>query len=222
MSDPLHAVSLTDEELLLLDGRVAEKPQAEVDAAKRRIAARSEGLTIRQSDLIAAVVAHALKEGTLRWTSKPIASCQICGRDDGYRKFKSGQRKGQNDYKHRKTFQGRDLDTSFVTVQHRAFLGGCTDCMDALVPHLRAALADIAVDAPASLLGDDHPAFTKRRNRKCKKCGWQGHEGEMTQDRTLMGDGWFPSRCPECGTGGAFNRDVEHVDGFVLVPADAP
>lgn len=214
----LHSVRLTDDELVLLDGKVSDKAQAEIDAAKRRIATRSALLTVAQSDLIATMLQRVDEHGELRWTNKPLSSCRICGRDDGYRLFKSGQRQGQPDYKHRKTFGGIDMDPSFVTVQHTAFLGGCLACMTELLPHLRSALAGVPVDAPVSLLGPDAPRWKKRRNRKCKPCGWTGHEGQMVQDRTMLGDGWFPSRCPECNAGGGFSRDIDRADGFVLEP----
>lgn len=217
----LHSVRLTDDELVLLDGKVADKAQSEVNAAKRRISQRADYLAVAQSDLIATMLQKVDEYGELRWINKPLSACRLCGRDDGYRLFKSGQRKGQPDYKHRKTFAGIDMDPSFVSIQHTAFLGGCLACMADLLPHLRTALDGVPVDAPASLLGPDSPRWKKRRNRTCKSCGWTGHEGQMIQERTLMGDGWYPARCPECKAGGGFSRGIEHGDGFVLEPVPA-
>lgn len=77
------------------------------------------------------------------------------------------------------------------------------------------------VQLPAALAKPGAPLWTRHSNRRCTKCGWEGHEGEMGRLMTLMGDGYYPALCPECGAGDRlFSRDVETRDGFTVVPKE--
>jgi rubrerythrin len=66
-----------------------------------------------------------------------------------------------------------------------------------------------------------HPnRFTRYQNRKCSKCGWFGHEGQMGRRRTMFGDGYYPAQCPSCNAvNEAFGLAVIAIEpGYTAVP----
>jgi hypothetical protein len=217
-------VKLTDSELLLLDGRVSETVQAEIDAAKRRAAiAHSEpSLLAGQVALVEKIVRRAEAQGRLTCDPVSIRSCDACGRKDGYyvyaRTTKS-HRKGDVDYGSPKTFTGVDFGRGFVVVEGYATLGCCASCKDAIAPTLKRMLENVRAEIPERMFGMS-PRFKRYDNRKCKKCGWEGHEGQMGKLRTLMGDGWYPGVCPQCSAQNIlFSTVVDVAPGHAIVEA---
>lgn len=220
IAEPTQAVFLTDTELSYLDGRCSEKIQAEVTAALRRIAARSEfpGLSPRAAGFVADVVSEARENGELLLVHRPLRRCDLCGRNGGYRLFKSGRRKGEADTNHPLNLKGYELARRFVGVTGWAHLGGCADCIDSLLPVLADALRGIPAQVPERLRADGEPRWIKHRNRHCNVCGWDGHEGEMARRRTLMGDGTYAAVCPSCkAETGFLDHKIEVTGGFVVV-----
>lgn len=214
-------LALTDDELLILDGRCTTATQAEVDAAKTRRAAAAAypDLSALASAIVGDVLTEAKREGRLVWRPTRISRCALCGRDDGWVLYKSGPNRGRPNYKKRRTFPGIDLAYRFVRTEHRVTLGGCAECITAALPSLRDALLGVRVALPPQLRTDGQPVWTWYQCRRCTKCGWEGHEGEMRRRPTLMGDGTYPAGCPSCDAenlvfGESF---VEMVAGFALV-----
>ena len=216
------SVLLTDPELVLLDGQVDEKVQRKVDDAKARLAAASvlAHLTPAQAGFVADVVSRAQRDGKLVYHLKRFRSCSICGRHAGYAKYKSGPRKGLDNWDRPLSFAGIDLGWQFVQIEGHPVCGGCQDCVKPLLPDIADALRGVWAEVPPQLRADGEPVRKKHGNRHCRKCDWSGHEGEMRWERTLMGDGRYPAYCPSCGAGGAFSRDVETADGFVVVAVE--
>lgn len=221
---PTHKVDLTDSELVLLDGAVSEKVQAEVEQAKARLAAMAEhsDLPPRQAALIADVVAEALAEGRLIFRNESITYCRLCRRSGGYVRFKSGRNKGREDINRPIRLAGREFARRFVTVRHHISVGGCTDCVDPVLPRIAEALRGVPAQVPERLRAEGEPERKRFDRTRCTKCGWEGHEGEMGRLRTLMNDGTYPGKCPSCGvvwlplSGSPF----ESLNGFVIVEAE--
>lgn len=219
------SVDLPDDLLLTLDGRGDEKLQAAVDAAKQRrdLVAENSSLTPEQAKFISSVMTHAKTNGRLRFTHSRATYCPICKASPGYLKYKSGPRRGQSNYDKPLTVPGVDLSTSLVSFKNRFSLGCCSECWNILKPLLAEKLSDFPAEIPEQITGHP-PAFKKYDNRKCSKCGWVGSERLMGKERTLMGDGYYPSSCPECGAKNLlFGKTiVGSADGFELFPTTKP
>lgn len=214
-----RSVSLTDDELALLDGRCSEKVQEAVDGALARIAARTShpDLAPDHAGLVADVVAEAHKNGRLVFWRERIRRCPLCGTSPGYVAYKSGPRRGRPNYDKPRHLDGHEFAYRFVTVQGHVSVGGCADCVNPLLPTIAEALRGVPAQVPPVLRAEGEPERVRHNNRRCTKCGWTGHEGQMGRLPTLMGDGSFPALCPECGAGGHFSRVVEFAEGFVVV-----
>src|SRR5690606_2734789 len=114
---------------------------------------------------------------------------------------------------------GVDLDRGFVTFSGYVWVGACDDCMEQHSDLLRAFLADERVELPVQLSTPGRPRYRRHQNRRCTKCGWSGHEGEMRRLRTLLGDGSYPGGCPNCDAANVFlaGNVIERLDGFTIV-----
>lgn len=221
-------VDLSDAELLLLDGRCSEKAQAEVDAAKRRAAlSASLGPAVFDADarLVQEIVDEAVKNGQLAFYHKSCDHCSTCGKSAGYAKHKrSGRyhRKGQDNYKKPLSLPGIELADRFITIKGHITVGCCRECWDRVKPLVVAAIADVRAEIPEAITGQP-PRFKKYDRRKCGKCGWEGHDGQLGMLPALMG-GQYPGKCPGCGAENLpFGRIViESVPGFDVVPVQIP
>lgn len=215
-----HALTLTDDELVLLNGRCRPEVQQKVDEAAARIRSREEhpDLTVAHAGFIADAVSEARTNGLLVWHQRRLRACSLCGRSGGYIEFKSGPRRGRPNYDRPLHFNGRELARRSVGVEGYAKLGGCTECIEVVAPVLRDALCGVAAQVPDNLRAAGEPRRVRYENRRCSKCGWTGHEGQMGRKPTLLGDGTYPALCPECGAENhLFSHPVEPADGFTIV-----
>lgn len=213
-------VDLTDNELVLLDGRCSEKVQTAVDQAGTRIGfANLLGhLTPMQAGFVADVVNEATEKGRLVWDNKRVTYCPLHKDSAGYVPYKSGPNRGRPNYKKPKGYPGVDLAHRFVSVVGHVSLGGCRDCIDPILPDIIEALRGVPAEVPDKLRAEGEPVRKRQGHRHCTACDWRGHEGEMGKLRTLFGDGWYPGKCPSCG---AENQPlgrsiIESVDGFTV------
>ena len=216
----LTNVRLTDDELLVLDGRCSEKVQAEVEGARIRQAMQDRlDLPTHLAGFVGDVLLEAQTNGELRWMSKRLTYCRICRKAPGYAPFVRGPRRGRPNYDRPLTLAGWDLAHRFVTIKDSANLGGCDECVQAALPAIREALRGVVAQLPKALRAEGVPARTKYPNVRCKECGWEGHEGEVGRLRTLMGDGTYPGKCPSCGVEHQPFRPspLEQTGGFVVV-----
>lgn len=213
---------LTDDEAALLDGKVNEKAQQGVDTAMARIAARDPSLPGHISDLVADVVIEAKEAKLLQWRKKRIHWCDYCGAKAGYWLFKSGPRRGKQDFDRPLSIDGIELANHFVSFAGHTSVGGCVACVDAAVEPLRAVLKTVEAELPKELTAVGRPPQKRYRNRECGKCGWTGHEGQMGRSPGLMGPGSYPSTCPKCKTMNAiFGGDVVKLaDGYTVEIGD--
>lgn len=221
MSAWLH---LTDEELVVLDTQCTPETQAHVNAAKARLGsvAAYPGLTPGQASLLADAVTLAKTTGLLRLQYAQLRSCSSCGKQGGYRRFKSGWRKGEQDHKRPLVFPGLEMGVSHL--QGHAGCGGCRECVETITPALTEALRGVQAQVPEKLRAEGEPIRKRHPNKHCTKCGWSGHEGEMGQLRTVMGDGYYPGACPQCFEQNRFlgATIIESAPGFTIVESPAP
>ena len=218
----LYSVKLTADELLTLDGHCTPSVQGLVDQMKEARSMMESGLRECVAAMIASVVAQAEKDGRLVFRRQSITRCPCCSRSDGYYPVKRSsryKRRGQPDFDRPKTFSGYELRHSRVSFKHSISRGFCESCLPEALPALTAALADTKAEIPEKLTGIA-PRWKWQQKRLCTKCGWTGHEGEMVRERTLVGDGWYPAKCPKCGAGGGFSNAVKIADGFDLIACE--
>lgn len=218
-------MNLTDDELILLDGKCRPGIQKEVDAAKTRIATIAANPDIRCEDakFIADALTEARTHGELSFTREQLRHCLVCNRSAGYAKYaRAGRyhRKGQNNTNRPLTFYGVELANRFVRMKGYATLGCCLECWTRIQPLLVEKLAGVEAEISHYITGQP-PNFKRYKKAHCKECGWEGHQGQMRQLNALMG-GQYPGGCPNCK---AENRVfgatlIETVDGYVIVPQE--
>lgn len=195
-------IHLTDPELVILDGRVSPAAQVLVDAAKERLdmAEHLSWLPKPLAGLIADIRTHALKEGRLSYSSEYVTDCRICGRKSEYALHKRTtryHRKGEKDYDKPIRFPAIDFARGFVRISGYISLGACKDCVELAKPHLLSVLSEVKAEIPEALMGAK-PKWVRVNKMLCKGCGWTGHELEMGELPTLMGDGYYRGKCPKC------------------------
>lgn len=214
------SVRLTDEELARLDGQVRPEIQREVDAAKARIeAVATINLRPALAAFVADVVSEAERKGELVYWNKRVRSCALCDWGGEYVRFKSGPRKGTPNRAKPVVRLGKELARRFITIDGHVTLGGCAACVEEALPALCDHLAEVRAQVPGALAVEGRPAWRRYNRKRCTKCGWEGHEGQMGQLPTLLGDGSYPGQCPSCGVKQmALGRVVfDLLDGFDVV-----
>ena len=215
-----RVVHLSDDELAVLDGQCSEKVQSEVIAALARIQSREAhpSLSVDEAGFLADVVTEARTYGRIVRQNLRARHCKICGKNPGYYRFKSGRRKGEQDWNRPLKFAGVEMARRFVTVQGSITLGGCSECIERLTPEIKTALANVPAQIHASFAAEGRPVYVWNANRHCTACGWTGHEGEMGRQPTLIGYGTYPAECPQCGAKNqVFSQPVvKSSDGFTL------
>jgi hypothetical protein len=221
---PTYSVSLTTDEMILLDGKVRPEIQAKVDEAKNAKAIEGFVDNAAQARFIAEAVKEAKENGILVCRHISLYCCSYTGKSAGYGTHKRNgkwHRKGETDYSKPLSMPGVDLVDTFVRVRGHATLGCCQEFWDAVRPKLAIQLQDVKAEIAEGITG--HPPKWKRfPKRRCRKCGWEGHEGQMRRRPCLMGDGTYPAGCPKCDAANILfaGSEVETVAGFELVPTE--
>lgn len=217
-------VTLSDEECALLDGRVGEKAQAVVDAAKARLAAREaySGLAPLLAALVADVLTEATTHGRLTYQHTRIRYCHYCERGGGYVHFKSGRNRGMADYKRPLTLDAVEFAYRFVRIERSVAVGACGECVASALPTIREALRGVRAELPEPLRIEGEPTYKHYDRRTCKSCGWTGHEGLMGRLPALMG-GTYPGICPQCKSEQKImgRTQFDSADGFDVVEVAA-
>lgn len=220
MSQALYKVELCLDEILRLDGACRPEIQLVVEQARTTVELAKE-LPQPLAKMVSTVLGVAETDGRLVYERTNVRRCPCCGRSDGYWPVRRSTRyktRGKPDYDKPRLFCAWGLQRRFLHIQNHLSVGVCETCAPQVLPVLRARLDGVKAEIPEALLG--RPSTWKwKQNRECTQCGWSGHEGQMIEERTIMGDGWYPAKCPKCNAGGAFSSAVKLADGFTLVPA---
>lgn len=217
-------VSLTDQELAVLDGRCSAKVQAEVEDAKLRLAAvaASPGVNPAIAGFVADVLAEATKNGRLVYRWQQLRHCSVCKADRGYATYPRSSRyhrKGDPNYCKPLYLQGVELARRAITIQGNVSVGCCRACWEVAKPLVITALEGIRAEVPEGITGKP-PAWRYSEMMNCKACGWTGPELKMHLLPALM-SGTYRGGCPACP---AENRPLGPrilvpVDGFEVLPA---
>lgn len=227
MAEPiLHSVKLSSDELLRLDGAASADVQAAIDLVKHaRILAARFNIDEQQGIFLASAVQEGQRTGRLGFDHAQVRWCRLCGAGGGYAKHaRSGRyhRKGEDDTSKPILLSGVDLARGFVNVIGWPAIGCCSPCWVGLRPLLVELIEPLPIEVHPKITG--HAARWKRWDHMRCKCGWEGHEGEMGRLPTLMGDGHYPGKCPQCGAENVFlARMIERRgDGFSMIPVPIP
>lgn len=222
MTDPTTSVSLSDSELLLLDGACTAKVQAQVDLARQRVdyAAAHPDVTAAAVKVIVAAVAEARTNGSLVYQPQPLTRCPVCEATGGYLPYKSGPRKGQPNHSKPTRLRGIELKASFVRFEGHVSIGACTTCMAEIAPLIAAELASVPAELPAQLRAEGTFAWVRDPHRHCKHCDWTGGESKLGLLPAILG-GRYPGKCPSCGDEQRplGERFIETLTTFDLIPA---
>lgn len=217
----MNKYELTDDELVFLDGKCGEKLQLEVDSAKMRIAARDEfpGLSNTEAAFIADMAVEAADKGKLTFYRISLRSCKVCGKSAGYAKYaRNGKhhRKGDTDWKKPLHMDGLEFADRFVTMKGYATIGCCVRCWEKIQPFASLKLREVRAEIPPAITGTSS-RFIYRRNVVCLDCGWEGHEGQMIWEPTIIGNGKYPAKCPKCDAmNNILSLKIKTAKGFTL------
>lgn len=208
------SVKLLDTDLARLADSADPETAAEAAAAAGRLAvvATLADIPAHVAQLVADVVSHATTAGILRWRHDTVSICPYCQRRS---EWKKPPRK-RKEYEYR--LAAIDFDDSFLIIRGHLGVGACRTCVDEAMPHLQRALMHVLAQVPEPLAAPGRPKLERYDRRRCTKCGWSGHEGQMGKLRALI-SGYYRGKCPSCGVERtAFGPDpFERVDGFDVV-----
>lgn len=223
MSEILTNVSLTDRQLMLLDGKVDDKTQGYVDKAKERLALGNiKGVPDKFQEFTKLLIQHISEKGKLTKRSADVSHCQICDRRadyDTYSRTSRHHRKGETNYDKRIYLRGVELAEVNVIFTGLPTLGMCNLCYTEYEPILLNEVLPTLVGEFSTRLTNKKPEYTYSQHKHCTKCNWNGHELEMGRLPTLMGDGFYYGVCPNCKERNAIfsSTIIETVPGFELV-----
>jgi hypothetical protein len=223
MGDRRHACSLTDEELLLLDGKAGAEIQERIDRVKRALALSAEqDMDLAEARFIADALAEAEKMGRLVFERRRLRQCAYSGESAGYARYARSSRyhrRGDINPEKPLFLPGVELASRFIRVEGHAVVGCSWRFWERVGPKLAARLGGVKAEIPEEISGRP-PAWKWHPRKECGACGWKGHEGEMGLVPTVVGSGYYPGRCPSCGVeNGIFSNIVRAVPGFELRPA---
>jgi hypothetical protein len=205
--------SLTDDQLLLLDGKADEKMQPVIDGIKL---ARSCGADV---PLIGEVIAKAQEAGWMRIMKGYGRWCGVCGKSAGYALHtRNGRyhRKGDKNHDKPLNMAGVSFESSCITI--RDHIDCCSECDTK--KGISAAIINLIVsqELPIEIRNNERNLFTKDDERECWKCKAIIYESEMGKLQTLMGDGYYPGKCQKCGAESlAFGRNHRSTGKFRML-----
>ena len=213
-----HSVRLTDDELLVLDGKCSAKVQDLVNEVKvARSIGQEVGITSNDAAFIASALAEAEKNLKLTHYGRSFRSCNVCERYAGYAKFRSGPRRGRDNEKRPLSFQGVELADRSVSVSGYSHIGCCDQCWARIQPVLAERLNGVRAEVHERITGKP-TAWIRKRKAACR-CGWIGNEGDLGMLPAMM-LGEYPGQCPACGAKNmplARDNPVTFPGGFDLV-----
>lgn len=194
--EKLFNVELPLEELLKLDGNVPEKIQKVIDEAKKE---SSYGFEL---PVMNEILKQSEKNGKLTWTNKQITSCEFCNKKrDYYRYPRSGRyhSKGDKNFDKPIYYPGIKFNEGFVTI--KGYGDMCSECCSKHKVKERLIDYIIKHDLKIEIMKNDYKPgkYLKDDIRICYECKEEMLESRMSKERTLMGDGYYPSGCPKCG-----------------------
>ena len=213
-------VSLTDNEMLLLDGKCSDKVQKDVNAAKNRLSFQDRvDAPAGVAALVADIVGVAHNKGRLQYRIRKLRTCRVCDKNAGHAKYTRNakwHRKGDLNYDRPLSFSGVDCEPTSSTIKGRANFGCCYECWKVVKSILVDELKNIKAEIPEEISGI--PSKWKHYPKKrCLKCEWEGHEGQLGELPAWMG-GTYPGERPKSRAKSLplGSQVFKTVDGFAL------
>lgn len=207
----MNTIKLSDEELVLL-ASVVPRFSADADAASERLEIKRTlgDVPADLQPVVSRILQVALENSAVDYGTTDVRYCSFCKTSAGYHTYTRNSRyhrKGEPNYKRPKRLWGARVNGETM----------CMDCWRKIQPTIVSALRDRPVYMPPSW-DEDRPLYAQFNNMECTKCGWTGHEGEMGRDPTMMGDGYYPAKCPECGAENKlFTTDIKRAKGTTVI-----
>lgn len=222
-------VTLREEHLLLLDGRVDPQTQVVIDALKSERATReaNPGLTTRQVALIHSIVAEAEKNRILTYCRTDVSSCRTCGKTGGYylaKRTTNTTTRGKPDYNRPRPIDGVEFAVSSLLLQNHIQVGACRECVESVLPILKQRLAHVRAQIPESLREEGSIEWIRIERNECKQCGWVGPKCLRSVSPTWGSGGYYHNGCPSCHFDDSMMSEwqgtaCKKVDGWYLIPA---
>jgi hypothetical protein len=201
-----HSVNLTNDEMLLLDGRCSATVQAKIDILKESLsmALSFPELSAPLSQFVGKVVAAARVDEALRLIALHILRCDLCGSypNPEYEPYKSGGNKGLPNRSKPRYLRGVELSAGRFRMTNFASLGCCVDCWATVKAAVIAALVGVPCQLPEPLRTEGAPAWVRSENCECKVCGHIGCRADLKPWGTCF-------QCPSCETKDDF-RGAQH------------
>lgn len=191
-----YKVELEYNELIQLDGQVSEDAQKVIDIAKKE---KTIGFEFEPMNEL---LRKAEEKGELTWRYKGIRSCSHCEKTHEYVRYARNSRwhsKGDKNYDKPIHHAGIEFNVGIIN-----FVGSGDMCRDCEKEHqVIEKLVDFIIHNDLKIQiqkNDFSPSkYLKDDIRVCFECKEEMKESEMTKERTMMGDGWYPCGCPKCG-----------------------
>ncbi|MDY8021159.1 hypothetical protein [Paenibacillus polymyxa] len=187
---------MTLDELEVLDGKVSDEAQKVIDEAKKEC---SYGF---EMPIMNEIIKSSEKTGTLKWTHKSIRSCDYCDKEYDYHTYPRSSRnhtKGEKNYNKPIYYSGIKFNEGFVTFQGDGDM--CSECC--IKQKVKERLIDYIIDndLKIQIMKNDYRVskYLKDDIRTCYSCNEDMLESQMGKEPTMMGDGFYPSKCPHCG-----------------------
>lgn len=189
-----YTVTLSYDELILLNGKVDEKVQKTIDNA---INENSMGFEI---PVMGEIITKSLEKGTFSFRYKQINRCGFCDKKATYyRRTRNSKwhNKGDFDYSKPMKYNGVKFNEGFVTIEGNGDM--CTDCCKKydVINTIQKYIIDN--DLKIEIVSRDFTSkYLKDDVRTCFECGEEMFESEMGTSPVMMGGGSYPSTCPKC------------------------
>jgi hypothetical protein len=206
----MRDISLSDKEILLLDGKVNETAQEVINYVKKIDEFANIG-----DRVYAEIIVRALLKGELTVSYRDISHCS-CGATTEYRKITRGRRRGEFDYDHPIRLYGMSFMDGFVIVKGHSEFGFCQKCGEKAKSAILDYIKEHDLPIQIGRSGNDS-AWIKENAKICKGCNEQIWEFDMGLEYTIMGDGRYYSKCPKCGAEGGLFASHEPTKKFRMV-----
>ena len=203
-------VTLTLEELLLLDGHVSDKAQKEVDFAKQALACRDAF----PHPVYGEIIADSVAKGRFNWRRGEYQGCSICGKQSDYAPYQSGRNRGRPNYNKPRNVPGIAFNEGFLTIRGRGNFPICADCSSGAVGALKAHI--LANRLPVELERDPDTLFIHEQRKRCPVCHKDHWEFDSEPLLTLFGDGYYLGKCPNCGVGGRWGQSSSRISDRLI------
>lgn len=210
-------ISLTEDEILHLDGFVRKEIQDKIDEIKLSHFLEIAELSKEEAKFIAATIKEAELNGKLICRFTRIHRCPVTGKGGEYSTHKRTSRyhrKGDIDYRKPICITGVELAERSIYIQDRVILGCCVEFWETIKPKLSKYLKNVKAEIPEEITG--YPShWRKFYKMECKECGWKGNEGQILRVKEC---GLLNSyQCPSCKIKEIFPQKIITMKEFDLI-----